>query len=485
MRPLSCLVILASLISACTAPRAPGAQPAPITAPAADVTPHTEPRYVVGLLPLRPTPPESMADAKAHEERILAALKSLTANVPMDVVRPVMKTPASIDEARVRTAEAKVNTLVWGEVSREGNRLTVKLSSYESTVAAPSSFWPMEYALGDAKAGEQLDLDALRIGQAILQESLLPMMMRDQPSNVRAVLEALVSKHPRDWVEMNRDIIERRWGMLGRLTRDGALTEKGYRGALADVAAWRAGHEATPSTNVKEAFYSVGLARGFLLQGRPRAAVELLEPIVKRMPEDVESRLVLARAQLAMGDTQQPVLVLLPLVKEGKNPAAARMYVAADVSQYGGAERVNTALERLVEKNPDDTMAWLLRYLTAPGAARVAELKAFTAAHASADWPLPVARYLTGALDEQALWAATKDEDSHTERIRRIQVHYYLGEAALAGRLPGHEGHPDQRAAQRHFEAAIATHAFHHPTYDLADFQLEQLQRGPVATTGR
>lgn len=476
MRLRTCLVLLASLVSACTAHQAPA------TAPAADTTPPPEPRYVVGLLPMRPTTPEALPDAQEQDPRIRAALQGLIANTPMDMVQPTLRAPANLEEARARAAEAKVNTLVWGEVSRDGSKLTVKLNSYESTVDAPSSFWPMEYDFSDGKAREQLDLDALRLGQAIMQESLLPMMMRNQPSNVRAMLEALVSKHPRDWVEWNRDIIERRWGMLGRLTRDGALTEKGYRGALADVAAWRADHAATPSSNVKEAFYSVGLARGFLLQGRPQAAVETLEPIVKRLPEDLESRLLLARAQLATGDTQQPSVVLLPLVNEGKNPAAARLYVAAVVSSYSGTELANTVLDRLVEKSPDDTMAWLLRYLTAPGAARLEELKSFTAAHATADWPLPVARHLTGELDEQALWAATKDADSHMERIRRIQVHYYLGEAALAGRLPGHEGHPDKQAAQRHFEAAIATHAFHHPTYDLADFQLEQLRRGLVAT---
>ncbi|WP_164011373.1 tetratricopeptide repeat protein [Pyxidicoccus trucidator] len=473
MRPLPCLVLIASLACACTAPQTPAPEP--------DTAPATEPRYVVGLLPLRPVTPEAATEAKAQEARLLASLQELLRNVPMDVVHPTVAAPASVDEARVRTAEAKVNALVWGEVSQENGKLTVKLSSFESTVGAPSSFWPMEYTLGDAKTGELLELDALRLAQALLQESLLPMMMRNQPVNVRATLEALVSKRPKDWVEWNKDIIERRWGMLGRLTRDGALTEKGYRGALADVAAWRANHDATPSTNAKEAFYSVGLARGFLLHGKPQAAVELLTPIVKRMPEDVESRLVLARAYLAMGDTVQPMVLLQSLVDEGRNPAAARMYVAAVAATYSGAELASRVMDRLVEKNPDDTMAWLLRYLTVPGAARVAELKAFTASHASADWPLPVARYLTGELDEQSLWAATKDEDSHTERIRRIQVHYYLGEAARAGRQPGHEGSPSARDAKRHFEAAIATHAFHHPTYDLADFQLEQLRRGLVA----
>ncbi|QSQ21074.1 tetratricopeptide repeat protein [Pyxidicoccus parkwayensis] len=474
MRLLPGIIVLVSL--ACTAPQTPATT-------AAATAPQAEPRYVVGLLPLQVTSPEAAPYAPLQEQRIQTALQELAANTPMTVVFPLNTRPlTSMEEARTRAAAAKVNTLVWGTVSAEGEKVIVKLSSYESTVDANSSFWAMEYSTLDPKADEQFELDALRIAQAIMQDSLLPMMMRDQPSNVRVMLEALVSKAPHDWVDWNQDIIRRRWGMLGRLLRDGALTEKGYRGALADVAAWRANHEATPSTNVKEAFYSVGLARGFLLQGKPQAAVETLEPIVKRMPEDVESRLLLARAHLAMGDTTQAPVLLQPLVDEGKNPAATRMYVAALAPTNSGKEQVDTALSRLTEKNPDDVMAALLRYLTAPGAARVEELKAFTSAHASADWPLPVARYFTGALNEQALWAATKDEDSHMERIHRIQVHYYLGEAALAGRLPGHEGHPDQRAAQQHFEAAIATHAFHHPTYDLADFQLEQLHRGHVAS---
>ncbi|MBZ4419733.1 tetratricopeptide repeat protein [Myxococcus sp. RHSTA-1-4] len=475
----ACLIALASLALACTA------HPASATAPVAETTPRGEPRYVVGLLPLHPTTPEAAEEARAQQARILAALTGLIREAPMSVVHPTVASPATPEEARARTEEAKVNALVWGDVALEGGKLTVKLSSFESTVGAPSGFWPMEYTLADPKGRELLELDALRIGQALMQESLLPMMMRYQPGNVRAMLEALVSKHPRDWVGLNRDIIERRWGMLGRLTRDGALAEKGYRGALAEVTAWRANHAATPGSDAKEAFYSVGLARGFLLQGRPREAVEVLEPLVKRMPGDVESRLVLARAHLAMGDTSPAAALLRPLADEGKNTAATRMYVAAVVRTDSGLELTQRVLNLLVEKNADDAMVRLVHSLCSPGAARVTELKAFIASHAAGDWPLPVARYLVGELDEQALWAATKDADSHTERIRRIQAHYYLGEAALSGRLPGHEGREDTREARRHFEAAIGTHAFHHPTYDLADFQLEQLRRGLVAGTHR
>ncbi|MFP2923757.1 tetratricopeptide repeat protein [Pyxidicoccus sp. 3LG] len=475
MRILTCLVILLSLTSGCAS------QHAATTASSVEDPVPREPRYVVGLLPLRPTTPEAAAEAKAQDARILGALTELARAAPMDVVRPTVASPANLEEARVRTQEAKVNTLFWGDVSLEGGKLTVKLSSFESTLGAPSSFWPMEYTLTDPKARELLELDALRVGQAVMQESLLPMMMRDQPTNVRAMLEALVSKHPQDWVGLNRDIIERRWGMLGRLTRDGALTEKGYRGALADIAAWRANNPPTPGTLAKEAFYSVGLARGFLLQGRPKEAVAVLEPIVERMPQDVEARLVLGRAHLAMGGKNEAQVVLWPLSKEGTNIAAARMYVTAGARYPTALDHADETLNRLVEKQPDDAMALLLRQLASPKPRGVEALKTFAAAHASGDWPLPVVRYLSGELDEQALWAATKDEDSHMERIRRIQAHYYLGEAALSGRLPGGDGTPDVKVAQRHFEAAIATHAFHHPTYDLADFQLEQLHRGLLA----
>ena len=318
----ACLIALASLALACTAHHASA------TAPVAETTPRGEPRYVVGLLPLRPTTPEAAEEARAQQARILAALTGLIREAPMSVVHPTVASPATLEEARARTEVAKVNALVWGDVSLEGGKLTVKLSSFESTVGAPSGFWPMEYTLADPKGREQLELDALRVGQALMQESLLPMMMRYQPGNVRAMLEALVLKDPRDWVG-------------------------------------------------------------------------------------------------------------------------------------------------------------LVHYLCSPGAARVTELKAFIASHAAGDWPLPVARYLVGELDEQALWAATKDANSHTERIRRIQAHYYLGEAALSGRLPGDEGRAETREARRHFEAAIGTHAFHHPTYDLADFQLEQLRRSLVAGTHR
>ncbi len=462
MRITACLILLASLVSACTAHQTPATSPTP---------PRAEPRYRVGLLPLRASTPEAAGEAKAHDARLAAALAGLVRNAPVEVVHPAVAPPANPEEARARAGDAKVNMLVWGAVSLEGGKLAVKLSGFETTLGAPSGFWPMEYTLADPKVREQLELDALRLGQAMLQESLLPMMMRDQPANVRAVLEVLGVRAPKDWVEWNRDIIERRWGMLGRLTRDGALTEKGYRGALAEVARWRAESGPTPGNQAKEAFYSVGLARGFILQGRPQAAVDVLVPIVERMPGDAESRLVLGRAHLAVGDAASAAAVLEPLTRDGKNAPATRLYVAA-VDEA----RADTALAKLVEANPEDAMARLMRYLAARRAG-TGELKAFTAAHPAGDWPLPVARVLAGELEEKALWEAAKDADSHMERIRRIQAHYYLGEAALAGRLPGREGKPDREEARKHFEAAIGTHAFHHPAYDLADALLEQLRR--------
>jgi len=292
-------------------------------------------------------------------------------------------------------------------------------------------------------------------------------MMRDRPAEVRRTLEALVSRQPKDWVDWNRDIVERRWGMLGRLTRDGAFTEKHYRAALAAVAAQR-----SPSP-VKEAFFSVGLARGFLLQGRPQAAVDVLSDIVRRMPEDYESRLVLGRAWLALGKKVEAAGVLEPLAEKGTDPVATHLYVA---SVAGQPERVRSALTQLLEKNPTDATARLVRYVAAPGPEATADLKAFMASRSTGEWPLAVARYLLGEMDEQALWAATKDADAHTERIRRCQAHFFLGEAALAGVLPGRSDASGLAEARRHFEAALATHAFHQPTYDMADARLEQLR---------
>ncbi|MCY0999321.1 tetratricopeptide repeat protein [Myxococcus sp. MISCRS1] len=466
------VLTLAVLVTACaTSPK-----PLPASKPG-------EPRYVVGFLSLRPTTPEAAEEARAQEARLLTALTELSRNTPIDVVRPTVAVPASLEQAPGLAREAKVDLLLWGDATVDAGKLTVKLSAFETLLSLPSSFWPMEYAAGDAKRPEALSLDALRLSQAVLQETLLPMMMLDQPANTRAVLDALVVNQTKDWVDWNMDIIQRRWGMLGRLLRDGALTEKGYRAALDSVLAWRKDHAATPSSDIKEAFYSVGLARGLLLQGKPQAVVDLLAPIVERMPRDLESRLLLGRALLALGRAKDAADTLEPLAREGTSIGATRIYVAAVTELPDGPSRATTALDTLVEKNPEDAMAHLLRHLTAPGTRDASALKAFTATHPGEDWPLPLARHLTG---EAPTFGANPDEEEATDhgvRLRRIQLHYYLGEAALAGRLPGKAGVVDPTLARQHFEAALATHAFHHPTYDVADFQLEQLARAPSAET--
>lgn len=430
---------------------------------------------MVGLLPLRPTTPEAADEAKAQDALLANALAYLTRDMHFEVLHPALQAPTGPEQAPSLVRGTKVDALVWGDVSLESGKLAVKLAGFEKTVDAPFSTWPMEYSLAETQGRELRELDALRTAQFLLEISLLPQMMRNRPAEVRRTLEALSPRHPQDWASLNRDIVERRWGMLGRLTRDGALTEKGYRGALDEVLAYRAKSSEPPSQGnlFKEAFYSVGLARGFLLQNRPQDAVDVLSDVVRRMPELDEPRLVLGRAWLALGNKEQATEVLEPLMRKNPGAVATRLYVAA---VEGQPERVSAALTQLVEQSPQDATARLLRYLLAPDSEAMADLKVLIASQPSGDWPMPVARYLLGEVDEQALWAATKDADDHMERIRRCQAHYFLDEAALAGILPGRAGAPDKAEARRHFEAVLTTRAFHQPTYDMADAQVEQLR---------
>ncbi|OJH41489.1 tetratricopeptide repeat protein [Cystobacter ferrugineus] len=465
-------ILLVSLATACAAHRGPAIPTASSSASKGD-TP-----YVVGLLPLRPTSPEAAAEAKTQQSLIEQALATLTPGTPIVVVHPDVQPPTSAEQASALAQSAKVDELFWGEVSLENGKLSVRLQGFERTVNAPHGTWPMEYTLADPAQREARELDALRVAQYLLEESLLPQMMRNRPTEVRQTLEVLVVREPKDWVDWNSDIIHRRWGMLGRLTRDGVLTEQRYRAALAEVAA-QASSPPSSAALYKEAFFSAGLARGFLLQGKPQAAVELLSDVVRRVPDETDSRLLLGRAWLALGNRAEAAKVLEPLSQQNANLETSRLYTVAVADQ---PERVDAALARLQEKQPEDMGVRLLRHVIAPSPESTADLKAFTASHPTAAWPLPVARYLLGELDEQALWAAAKNADDHQERIQNCQAHYLLGEAALSGVLPGRSGSPDRNEARRHFEAAIATSAFHLPAYNLADARLEQLAL-PEGTT--
>ncbi|ATB34858.1 hypothetical protein CYFUS_000265 [Cystobacter fuscus] len=459
------LLLLVSLATACAAHRGPAAPIASSSASKGNTA------YVVGLLPLHPTSPEAAAEAKAQQSLIEQALATLTPGTPIVVVHPDIQPPTSPEQASALVQSTKVDELFWGEVSLENGKLSVSLRGFERTVNAPHGTWPMEYTLADPAQREARELDALRVAQYLLEESLLPQMMRNRPTEVRQTLEVLVVRKPKDWVDWNSDIIHRRWGMLGRLTRDGVLTEQRYRAALAEVAE-QASSPPSSATLAREAFFSAGLARGFLLQGKPQAAVELLSDVVRRVPDEADSRLLLGRAWLALGNRAEATKVLEPLSRQHANLESTRLYTVAVADQ---PEQVNAALAWLQEKQPEDTSVRLLRYVIAPSPEATTDLKAFTASHPAASWPLPVMRYLLGELDEQALWAAAKNADDHLERIQNGQAHYFLGEAALSGVLPGHLGAPDRGVARRHFEASIATSAFHQPTYNLADARLEQL----------
>ncbi len=443
----------------------------------------SEKPYVLALASFQVKTPGAEAEARAEEERLAKALASLIGGEVVKLVPAPGEPPVDAKQAVARVQSLGADGIVWGHVSLAEGKLTLQRFFHHRSGWEISGTWfPSTYTPGDAAQLAAHEKEVRSFLQFVLYGVNLGFMLDFQPEQSRRVLEALKpGQDPEDFATRNEGLIRRRWGMQGRLVRDGKATEDAYRSALAWVEAQRKLHQSDPDSkastyDAQEALFSVGLARGSLLRGRPQDAVQVLWPILERRPEEVEVRQVLGRALLAFGAIERAAQVLEPATRVGYDAVSTRMYAAALAGQPDAAARTREAFSTLFSKRPDTPLFQVFPYLASAGR-EVAELKALAASTPTEEWPLPVPRFLLGETDEAALWQATKSPDAKTERDNRCWVHYILGEAELAGVMPGRKGWPDREAARRHFEAAIATHAFSTDAYNLADFQLEQLRR--------
>jgi tetratricopeptide (TPR) repeat protein len=439
--------------------------------------------YVLALASFQVKTPGAEPEAKAEQERLEKVLATLIGGEVVKLVPAPGEPPVDAKQAVERVQSLGADGIVWGHVSLENGKLTLQRYFHHRSGWEISGTWfPSTFEPADPEQLATHEKEVRSFLQFVLYGVNLGFMLDFQPEQSRRVLEALKpGEDPEDFVTRNEGLIRRRWGMQGRLVRDAKATEDAYRSALAWVEEQRKLHQNDPdykasSYDAQEALFSVGLARGHLLRGRPQDVVQLLMPLVERRPEDVELRQVLGRALLAFGALERAAQVLEPAVRVGYDAVSARMYAVALAGQPEAAARTREAFSTLFSKRPDAPVFHVFPYL-ASGGTEVAELKALAASKPTAEWPLPVARFLLGELDEASLWAAAKHPDAKTERENRSWAHYVLGEAALAGVMPGRKGSPDPELARRHFEAAIATHAFSTDAYNLADFQLEQLRR--------
>ncbi|MBF5042155.1 hypothetical protein FGE12_07090 [Aggregicoccus sp. 17bor-14] len=426
---------------------------APANAPA--------PRYVLLLAPLHAKSPEAQAEAQRQQEQVAATFALVAEGMPVTLVQRAAAAPASEAEAAALARAQGVDATLWGEVGVTEGKLTVHLRSTLARGDDLGSWIPATYAPQDEAAAAARERDSIIFAQSTLYGVNLWLMLRDQPREAAQLLSQYRVLRAGDFVDWNPDLISRRWGMLGRLERDGVAAEKAYRRALEDIAEVHRRHpETSPPVN-KEAFYKVGLARAFLLQGRAQEAVSLLQAVLAQPPTvyDGEVRRILGRALLAVGDAPAAAQVLEP-VRSAKDPdtVALRLYVA-------------TGQPRFERKDASDFERLLLGIVWGDAA----RLAALVQERPAGEWPVPLARQLQERrVDERALEAAAHAADPVIARAHRCELHYLLGEAALAGLVTGKR---DPEAARRHFEAALATRAFANDGYELADAALEQLRR--------
>lgn len=476
MRTVTALLVCLLATAACTAHRGAAAFPEPVPA-----TPPDKP-FVMAIAPLLVATPGAEAEAVAERERLERTLAALVGAEVVRIVPAAGPPPAEPQQAAALARASGADGILWGRVSVQEGTLTLQRFFHTAGGWDIGGTWsPTTHVLADPGQRRARDTDARYFMQLVLFGVDLAFMLENQPEQSLRVLEVLrPGKDPEDFVTRNEGLIRRRWGMQGRLLRDGEMTETHYRSAIAWVDEQRQRHAGRPGFNAgaydaQEALFTVGVARGLLLQGRPGDVVPLLSRLVERNPSDIEGGQLLGRALLAVGEPGQAARALEPVTRQGYDPVSPRLYAAALAGQPDAAARVREAFATLFSKYTDSAELRLLPYLASAGA-ETGELKALAASPAN-PWPAVVARFLLGQLDEAALWAGTRGSDSRTDRSNRCWVHYVLGEAELAGLMPGRPGAPDREAARRHFEAALGTHSFASDAYHLADFQLEQLHR--------
>ena len=431
-----------------------------VSAPsAADAADTRDSEFVIGVAAFHEGAGLEGGAGRAEGE-LYARMFATTGGVPPLRVVPLFDTAPADGAAALTLGRAHgVDLVLWGTVAH-GEDGALVVDRHTTTASGPHpgketvQFPPGRYVLpGDQSKNE---LEALQFDQALLDLSALFFMMRDEPASARAALTALVPRRPHDFVAQNEDIIERRWGMLFRLNRDGRGAELRYRHALEELAK-QGGNDAH-----KRAFYTVGLARGLILQGRIDEAIPLLTESLRLAPSEGETRQLLGRALLARRQDAQAAEVLRPWAAQGWDVVSIRMLAEAlpDSPEVAGDFAK-------VARQLDYPYVQILRAIALP---HDVEARAAVAALATgpkvATWPASLAKFALGELDETTLLSVAHTGDRESTHEQLSQAYEIIGETKVAR---------DPNAARAAFTAAIATHAMHQDAYNVADFWLDRL----------
>lgn len=191
----------------------------------------------------------------------------------------------------------------------------------------------------------------------------------------------------------------------------------------------------------------------YVNQGKTEAAVKDLSAVLGQRPDDAISRLQRAGLLIALGRNEDAIADLNQLLK--KEPTALdALYNRGRAEMLKGDNAAAAEDFDTVMQSRNDNPYAALRLTIARGKmgkTDPAPLEAAAKAFPPEQWPLPIVAFYQGKLSEADLIAASKVSDAAATANLVAETQYYLGQWALL--------QDDRKAAQKHFEAAVASKA--------------------------
>jgi lipoprotein NlpI len=191
----------------------------------------------------------------------------------------------------------------------------------------------------------------------------------------------------------------------------------------------------------------------YVNQGKIEAAVNDLSGVLGQRPDDGISRLQRAGLLIALQRNEDAIADLNQLLKKDPtalDPLFNRGRAEMLKGDYQAAEADFAAAMQNRGSNP---YAALRLYIVRARSGKTdpEPLDAAAKAFAPDLWPLPVVAFYQGKLSEADLLAEAKVSNAATAATLTAESQYYLGQWALL--------QDDRKAAQKHFEAALASKA--------------------------
>ena len=191
----------------------------------------------------------------------------------------------------------------------------------------------------------------------------------------------------------------------------------------------------------------------YVNQGKIEAAVQDLSAVLGQRPDDGITRLQRAGLAIMLQRNEDAIADLNQILK--KEPTALdALYNRGRAETLKGDYRAAADdFAAAMQNRSSNPYAALRLYITRAQTGRKdpAVLDAAAKAFPADQWPLPIVAFYQGKVSEADLLAMAKVSNAATTANLTAETRYYLGQWALL--------EDDRKAAQKHFEAAIATKA--------------------------